>query len=86
MCGILNKLLTSYHVLNLKFPSHSLTIKFFLAFSEINQEYQYSFFIFVRLAYMLNYIEPHFKYKKLCYKLKKEFLYLCNTLAFKVMV
>ena len=55
MCGILKKLLTSYHVLNLKFPSHSLKIKFFLAFSEINPEYQYSFFIFVRLSYMLNF-------------------------------
>ena len=42
----------SYHGLNL--PSHSLKIKFSLAFSEINQEYQYPFFIFVRLADMLN--------------------------------
>ena len=57
MCGmsILNKLLTSYHVLNLRIPSDSLKIKFFLAFSEIDREYQYSFFIFVRLAYMLNF-------------------------------
>ena len=39
--------------LNLRFTSHSLKIKTFLAFSEINQEL-YLFFILVRLSYVLN--------------------------------